>query len=157
MPAVRKPWVTWSLVLVNVGLWLAMVARGASPLSPTSEQLLAWGASSGPAIFENGQLWRLVTGAFVHAAFWHVGVNMASLLSIGPALERRVGRLLFLGIYLASVIVAALASIVVHPASVVVGASGALFGLFAAMTALRMVAPLRLLLALALVAFVPHV
>ncbi len=64
VPASR-PIVTAALIAINVLVFVAMAAGGVSPLEPTSQDLLNWGASYGP--FElSTQWWRLFTAMFVH-------------------------------------------------------------------------------------------
>jgi uncharacterized protein len=81
--------------------------------------------------------WTLVTYMFVHASFDHLFWNMLFLFFFGIELERRVGEKTFLVIYLLSGITAALVQILVFP-SILVGASGALFGI---MGCLAVIAP----------------
>jgi len=71
--------------------------------------------------------WTLITHMFVHASFDHLFWNMLFLFFFGTELERRVGERRFATIYLLSGMVAALAQIFFFP-GVLVGASGALYG-----------------------------
>ena len=48
----------------------------------------------------NGHWWQLITSGFLHIGIIHLAVNMLSLYMIGPTLERFVGRIRFLVIYL---------------------------------------------------------
>jgi membrane associated rhomboid family serine protease len=93
-------------------------------------------------------LWQLVTYAFLHdpGGIFHVGFNMFMLWMFGRELERRWGTASFLQFYLlcavgAGICHAAVMAILpsqldqfgnVLPAAPVVGASGAIMGLFAA-------------------------
>ena len=47
----------------------------------------------------DGQIWRLLTATYLHAGFWHIGVNMLMLYFFGPMLERRWGAKQFLIVY----------------------------------------------------------
>lgn len=77
--------------------------------------------------------WQLVTYALLHGNVLHLAINLIALLSFGPALERAWGRARFLACYtLAAVIGGAMQALLAE--SPVVGASAALFGLFAAWT-----------------------
>jgi rhomboid protease GluP len=67
---------------------------------------------------------------FLHSGFVHLLMNMWILLRIGPFTERLFGRVSFLVLYLFAGIGGDLASLAWHPASVAVGASGAIFGLY---------------------------
>jgi len=42
------PSVTMAIIGINVAVFLAMTLSGASPLEPTSRQLVHWGADFGP-------------------------------------------------------------------------------------------------------------
>jgi len=95
----------------------------------------------GPAIMPNGSLggvaageyWRLLSSAFLHAGLLHIGVNMFSLYQIGPALERQLGRARFIAVYLISALGSAVAVYFFSsPYVPVLGASGAIFGIFGA-------------------------
>jgi len=95
----------------------------------------------GPAIMSDGSLggvasgefWRLLTAAFLHAGLLHIGVNMFSLYQIGPALERQLGRSRFIAVYLISALGSSVAVYFFSPSNqLVVGASGAVFGIFGA-------------------------
>lgn len=71
--------------------------------------------------------WTLITHMFVHASFDHLFWNMLFLFFFGMELERRVGDARFLEIYFLSGIVAAVGQMLVS-SGVLVGASGALYG-----------------------------
>ncbi|WP_159500943.1 rhomboid family intramembrane serine protease [Microbacterium sp. 18062] len=76
--------------------------------------------------------WRLLTAALVHSSFWHVGLNMLALWMIGRNLEPVLGRARFLVLYLLGALGGSVAVSLLAPNSFVVGASGAIFGLFGA-------------------------
>ncbi|WP_371498318.1 rhomboid family intramembrane serine protease [Kitasatospora sp. NBC_00374] len=89
---------------------------------------LSVGVAAGPS-----EWYRLLTSMFVHAGFLHVATNLVSLIVLGPPLERVLGRLRFLGLYLLSGLAGnALAFLVSGGALYSVGASGAIFGLLGA-------------------------
>ncbi len=80
-----------------------------------------------------GQWYRLLTAAFLHAGLFHLLTNMFALVTLGPALEAVLGRLRFLALYLLAAAGGSTLSFLVSPPGTVgVGASGAIFGLFAA-------------------------
>ena len=127
-------WVTPTLVgLIVLGFgW--EIFKGASPISPTAEQLLAAGGNFGPNVDE-GEWWRLPASLFLHAGLIHIAFNTWAFWSIGKFAERVFGNLTFLAIYLLAGIGGALASLGVHPLTVCVGASGAIFGVYGAVLA----------------------
>lgn len=82
-------------------------------------------------LIKEGELWRLITPIFVHIGLAHLFFNSFSLILFGPALERALGRTLFIIVYLASGIGANIATLFIQPPFYIhIGASGAIFGLF---------------------------
>lgn len=84
--------------------------------------------------------WRFLTSAFLHSpsSLFHILFNMVALWSVGPFLEASLGRWRFLALYLLSAIGGSVMFLLLatpYSASwftVLVGASGAVFGLFGA-------------------------
>ena len=78
--------------------------------------------------------WRMITAAFVHSPtnILHVAFNMFSLFIFGPILEQLVGRIRFLVLYLLAALGGSVAVLLLAPGVPVLGASGAIFGLFGA-------------------------
>jgi membrane associated rhomboid family serine protease len=90
------------------------------------------------AVRDEGQWYRLLTAAFLHAGLLHLATNMLTLYIVGAPLERllRTGR--YLTVYLVSALGGSLLSLWLSPEfSLGVGASGAIFGLFGALVVLR--------------------
>ncbi|MDW7732610.1 MAG: rhomboid family intramembrane serine protease [Methanolobus sp.] len=76
--------------------------------------------------------WTLITHMFLHVGFFHLFFNMMVLFFFGPELERRAGKSGFLRVFFTAGIVAALGYSLTSNAPVV-GASGAILGVFAAL------------------------
>ncbi|WP_292464813.1 rhomboid family intramembrane serine protease [Methanolobus sp.] len=76
--------------------------------------------------------WTLITHMFLHNGFFHLFFNMMVLFFFGPELERRAGKATFLRVYFIAGIVAALGYSLTS-SQPVVGASGAIMGVFAAL------------------------
>ncbi len=81
----------------------------------------------------NGEVYRLITSAFLHANLFHLLVNMYSLWLIGSQVENFIGKWQFLVIYLLSTLMGSLFSLVFLGNHIAVGASGAIFGLMASL------------------------
>jgi membrane associated rhomboid family serine protease len=122
------------LVALNVVVFGAMTALGASVVAPTGDEALRFGADYGPLTL-GGQPWRLLTNVFVHFGAIHLLANMAALLSVGPTVERLYGPSAFAAIYLAGGIAGSLLSVGAHPVVVSAGASGAIFGVYGGLAA----------------------
>jgi membrane associated rhomboid family serine protease/tetratricopeptide (TPR) repeat protein len=132
-PVSRRAWVASALIGANVAVFAVMVFSGVSPTSPTTSDTLAWGANFGPRIAD-GELWRLLSAAFVHIGVLHLGMNMIALRSLN-VVERLFGSAGFAFIYFASALGASITSVFYHPATISAGASGAVAGLLGALLA----------------------
>ncbi|MEA3552499.1 MULTISPECIES: rhomboid family intramembrane serine protease [Micrococcaceae] len=86
--------------------------------------------------------WRMLTAAFLHSpdSLLHILLNMYTLWIFGQVLEPLLGRVRFLALYLLSAVGGSVGYLLLNPVLVpgqglvgVVGASGAIFGLFGAM------------------------
>lgn len=121
--------VTPIIIYINILLFMAMVFSGLGFISFKSQDLLNWGANFRPSIL-NGEWWRLITSTFLHGGLMHLLTNMYGLLFVGIILEPLLGRTKYLTAYLFTGIVASCASLWWYDATVSVGASGAIFGLY---------------------------
>ncbi len=74
--------------------------------------------------------WTFITYQFLHGGFGHIFFNMISLFFFGPRLESKLGGRRFITLYLLSGIAGALLSLVFSPGVFIIGASGAIFGVF---------------------------
>ncbi|WP_105032233.1 rhomboid family intramembrane serine protease [Arthrobacter ruber] len=81
--------------------------------------------------------WRMLTAAFLHSpsSFLHIAFNMYALYILGKVLEPAMGRARFLALYLISALGGSIGVLLLsdNPLQPVVGASGAVFGLFGAL------------------------
>jgi membrane associated rhomboid family serine protease len=128
------PPVTRALLLLNVVIYAAqaltgdLLVRTFALWPPASPQF------PGAPSF---QLWQLLTYGFLHGGLTHLFFNMFALYMFGGEIERLFGSRRFLTYYLACVIGAAVAQLVVvsnvtTPPIPTVGASGGVFGLLLA-------------------------
>ena len=100
--------------------------------------LISLGAKYTPLIKE-GQVWRLITCAFLHGSFLHIACNMYMLYSIGPQIQRIFGSVKYILLYLISCVTSSVLSIIINPDSISVGASGGIFGLMGALLAFAII------------------
>jgi membrane associated rhomboid family serine protease len=117
------PLVTYVLIAVNVAMFALQTMS-----TDLQRELVLW--SPGVA---QGDLYRLLSSAFLHYGITHLLFNMWALYVVGPPLEMWLGRLRFTALYVlsalgGSVLVYLLSSLTASTA----GASGAVFGLFGA-------------------------
>ena len=131
--------ITWTLV----GLNIAALHRGAGQAGPRERlgdarpgRITAGGPLEGVA---EGQWYRLITSAFLPPPGLSglgpldIVFNMWALILVGPALERLLGRVRFLAVYLVSALGGSVMFYFIGPPNVeALGASGAIFGLFGA-------------------------
>src|ERR671935_1267427 len=87
--------VTKSLVAINVLVYFAQLAQGAS-VNPQSGSIFTKGALYGPLV-AHGDWWRLITAAFLHGGPLHLAFNMWVLSFVGAPLEAALGRARFIG------------------------------------------------------------
>lgn len=76
--------------------------------------------------------WRMLTSVFLHGSPLHLAFNVLTLWIFGRALEPLFGRLRFALLFLTAGLGGSLAVALISPNIWVVGASGAVFGLFGA-------------------------
>ncbi len=123
---------TLVLVLLNVAAYaLCLHQSGTAVIAP--DVLFRNGALYSQAI-ARGEYWRLITYGFLHADGVHLASNMVCLMLWGGHLEKRIGHLYFLLIYLAALVAgAAITNISLTHEYLTVGASGATSGLLGAL------------------------
>ena len=126
--------VTQAILGINVAVFAAMALAGVSPMEPTGQQLVDWGANFGPYTI-GGQWWRLLTCVFVHIGIPHIALNMWCLWGLGRLAESVYDRWTFGAVYLITGLSASVASLVWRPVGVSAGASGAIFGIAGALIA----------------------
>jgi membrane associated rhomboid family serine protease len=86
----------------------------------------------------DGELYRLLTAAFLHGSILHLALNMYALFLFGPPLEAALGRTRFTALYLISALGGSAASYAFsNPGQPSLGASGAVFGLLGAFLVLN--------------------
>lgn len=133
---------TFVFLALNVFVFLLMQFAGGTE---NTDVLRQYGAKFN-SLINAGEWWRLVTPVFIHIGWLHLLVNMYSLFSVGPYVERLYGSARFVCFWIVTGIAGVGASYLAsssgrHPAGVLgrflfrggdgpsAGASGALFGL----------------------------
>jgi membrane associated rhomboid family serine protease len=133
----RSATVTWTLMAVNILLYLVQLAR---PSLASDWWMLGYaqyypgGPMHGVAA---GEWYRLITSAFLPGTgslgILDIAFNMWALYVVGPSLEHLLGRVRFLAVYLLSAVGGSVLFYYLAPQNVpALGASGAIFGLFGA-------------------------
>ena len=87
-------------------------------------------------VLATAEPWRLLTAAFLHSPgfIFHIAFNLYALWLLGRSLEPLLGGVRFILLYLISALGGSIGVLLLAPAfQAVVGASGAIFGLFGAM------------------------
>lgn len=129
------PVITTSIIIACVAVWLVEIVTRA--FMPTVfSAIVNWGMAAPVVMVQRP--WTWLTSMFLHAPnVLHILFNMLTLWSVGPMLERMLGHWRFLALYLISGLGGAAglmvwAKLASDWSLAAYGASGALFGLFAA-------------------------
>lgn len=138
----NRPTVTMSLIAACVVAYVGQLISPQVTANFAFTPYLGW-----------SEPWRALTGAFLHSPTMplHLALNMLFLWQVGPALEHALGRARYLALYLLSALGGSAAVVLLAKAPTrvlggaaeatayqswvqgVVGASGAVFGLFGAL------------------------
>jgi membrane associated rhomboid family serine protease len=131
--ATRRAPATPVLLAVMVGLFALQSYWGDSASIATSVRMGA--VAPGEAY---GQPWRLLAYALLHVNLQHLLANGVSLLSLGTFYERLLGTGRFLVVFTLAALGGGVAARLVGAQSVMVGASGAIWGLLGVSSALAL-------------------
>jgi membrane associated rhomboid family serine protease len=156
-----RPLVTMVLIAVNVAAMVVVGFQGRSFMEGSGQLwqdgfLLGYGETYTQTGFvvtreaigvAAGEWWRIISGGFLHAGLFHLGMNMLLLYMLGAQLEPLLGRMRFLTLYVACLVAGSFGVLLIEPTAVTVGASGAIFGLMGAALAAQRLAPHRVALA----------
>ncbi len=121
---VTTPMVTYVLIALNVVMFVVQLAVPAA-----KGELVLW-----PLGVAHDEVYRLLTSGFLHVGLMHILFNMVALYFTGPALERGLGHVRFVCLYLLSLVGGSVLIYLLTPVGTpTLGASGAIFGLFGAL------------------------
>jgi membrane associated rhomboid family serine protease len=128
--------VTKTLIALNVLVFLANLVQGSS-FNRVQGTIFEKGAlfiasPFYPGGLADGEWWRLITSAFLHAGLVHLGLNMLVLWFVGAPVEQAIGRGRFIALYIVSGLGGSAGALLFSPNAVTVGASGAIFGILGA-------------------------
>ena len=133
MEELKKEPVTVFLILVNALVFLVVEFTGGSG---DTLHMLQCGAAYTPSILD-GEYFRIFTCMFLHFGAKHLGNNMLVLFVLGGRMERTVGRIRYLLIYLLGGMGGNILCLLLEMRSgdfaVSAGASGAVFAVMGAM------------------------
>ena len=125
--------ITFILIFLNVLVYIFTAIQSGDVIDMDVEILAELGALYGPYTVQDAQWWRLGTAIFLHGGMTHLLMNMFSLYLIGRGVEQYFDTKSYISIYTFSGLIGGLLSLYMHPVSVGVGASGAIFGIFGAL------------------------
>lgn len=122
------------IVIINVMVWMYMEMNGSTT---NVRYMLEHGAFYWESVKIHGEIYRFFTCIFIHFGITHLISNMIILLYLGDNLERAVGAMKYIIIYiftgLAASVVSCLYHIIIGVDVVSGGASGAIFGVIGAL------------------------
>lgn len=127
--------VTQVIIAINVAIFFWMAAKDSSSLAGSghvTQQQFDLGLNR-IVLSQTHEWYRLVTSGFIHFGFIHVGFNMYILWQLGQMLERTLGRAQFALLYMASLLGGSAGVLLLTDRGISGGASGAVFGLMAAL------------------------
>ena len=117
----KIPIVTYLLIAINIIMFILQMFS-----EDITNMFCVWNIG----IIKFDQLYRLLTGMFLHGSIFHLMFNMYALFVIGKQLEGFIGKTKYIIVYLISGIIGSLLSVALHNTNFsALGASGAIFGL----------------------------
>lgn len=122
---------TFILIAINIAVFFAEIGTGGGGFEVLGSSLIPEFGLFGPSVAE-GEWYRLLTSAFLHAGLWHIAGNMLLLFFLGRILEPGIGTARFVALYFASLFAGSLGALLFTPDSLSFGASGAVFGVLGA-------------------------
>jgi membrane associated rhomboid family serine protease len=130
----RHAWLSYALALLLIAVFVWQALNAGSWSSIPIPKLVEQGGNLAPFTLD-GEPWRLLTAALLHAGLDHLLGNLLALLIVAPYLERVLGRGGLLGLFIASAMIGSLVDLWLNFRIVCVGASGAVFALYGAVLA----------------------
>ena len=126
--------ITICLIVINVMIYFILEAIGSTE---SASFMMQYGAVYPICITEKGEYWRFFTATFMHFGFQHLLNNMVMLGAAGQILERALGKVKYLILYVVAGIGGCVLSYLemMHSGeyAVAAGASGSIFGIIGAL------------------------
>jgi len=119
---------TLSIIISLFYLYISFVTNNL--VDTTTKELAMNGAIFAPFVILDGEWYRVLVSMFLHGGLTHFALNTLSLVLVGRAFETYFSPLQYISLYFLTGIAGGVISIYFHPLSVIVGASGAIFGVF---------------------------
>ncbi|MGN6198368.1 rhomboid family intramembrane serine protease [Humibacter sp.] len=125
----RQPTVTYVIIGICILVFIAQSLPVVGNIVTADLQYAV--PYSMPGLF---QPWRMITSIFIHYGILHIALNMYTLFIFGIVLEPMLGRIRYLVLFLISGLAGSVGVALMAPPNVAVGgASGAIFGMMAAL------------------------
>lgn len=122
------PILTFSMLVIMIVIF-ALINIIGGIINDTAVSAIIFGAYYKTFIVAHFEVWRLLTVGFVHISFTHMLVNGYALLQLGRLVEREVGSLKMLAVFILSVLSGSMFVFIAQDNILLVGASAGLFGL----------------------------
>src|SRR4030042_5047993 len=132
MIASKRLMPTYLLIALNIVVYIYTSIIGGNFITTGDLPIFLYGQVN--LLVWQGWFWQLFTAMFVHANIVHLAGNMFFLLIFGLRAEELFNAKEYLAIYLLSGLAGNLLTLLLGPGMISVGASGAIFGLFGAVT-----------------------
>lgn len=127
-------YVTYALIALNMVIFGITAAQAQNPVNNYRGSTLFFDWVLYPPLVADGEWWRVIGSGFLHYGPLHLFVNMFALYVIGRDIELVLGRFRYLSLYLVSLLGGAAGVMIFAQDRTTAGASGAIYGLFGAMT-----------------------
>ncbi|WP_040871405.1 rhomboid family intramembrane serine protease [Nocardia exalbida] len=128
------PYVTYALIAINMVIYAITAAQSKNLMDNQlgSALFVDW-VLWAPAVAD-GEWWRVLGSGFLHYGPIHLALNMFALYVVGRDAELVLGRLRYLAVYSVSLLGGSAGVMLFSQNSLTAGASGAVYGLFGAIT-----------------------
>ncbi|WP_280400636.1 rhomboid family intramembrane serine protease [Nocardia carnea] len=128
------PFVTYVLIALNVVVYAVTSVQARSLTGNEVESALFVDWVMFPPAVAGGEWFRVIGSGFLHYGLIHLLLNMLALYIVGRDIEIVLGRARYLAVYLISLLGGSAAVMLLAQENLTAGASGAVYGLFGAIT-----------------------